>query len=136
MPMQDETHHDGILEDAIHKYSCQDAFENSMSQAYISLFNNNVDNIIQIINTILASLEYGSVLFHCTAGKDRTGIIAALLLYLSKVDTVDISADYQITYTYNLKNPRLHKVMDLYGDLLKSDPNSIESLIDFFKMKK
>jgi len=36
-------------------------------------------------------------LFHCTAGKDRTGIIAAILLKLSDVDDDTISNDYALT---------------------------------------
>ena len=42
----------------------------------------------------------GGVLFHCAAGKDRTGIMAALLLALAGVPQNDIVADYQITHTY------------------------------------
>ncbi|KAN0140336.1 tyrosine-protein phosphatase [Lactarius tabidus] len=36
-------------------------------------------------------------LFHCTAGKDRTGIAAALLLLLAGVSNDAISADYALT---------------------------------------
>lgn len=42
----------------------------------------------------------GGVLFHCTAGKDRTGLIAALLLGLVGVERQDILADYQVSETY------------------------------------
>lgn len=42
----------------------------------------------------------GTVLFHCTAGKDRTGITAAILLMLAGVDDLDIFADYQVSQTY------------------------------------
>ncbi|WP_035735467.1 tyrosine-protein phosphatase [Glycomyces arizonensis] len=37
------------------------------------------------------------VVFHCMAGKDRTGIIAALLLSLLGVDEEDIAADYELS---------------------------------------
>ena len=40
------------------------------------------------------------MLFHCTAGKDRTGILAMLLLSLAGVAREDILADYQISETY------------------------------------
>ena len=36
----------------------------------------------------------GAVLFHCTAGKDRTGVAAALILDLAGVDRHQIEADY------------------------------------------
>ncbi len=42
----------------------------------------------------------GGVLFHCTAGKDRTGCTAALLLTLAGVSRADILADYQCTELY------------------------------------
>ena len=42
----------------------------------------------------------GGVLFHCTAGKDRTGLMAALLLGLAGVERTDILADYQVSETY------------------------------------
>jgi protein-tyrosine phosphatase len=35
--------------------------------------------------------------FHCTAGKDRTGIVAALVLALLGVNEEDIVADYVLT---------------------------------------
>jgi protein-tyrosine phosphatase len=37
------------------------------------------------------------VLFHCTAGKDRTGLIAALMLALAGVETAVIAEDYALT---------------------------------------
>lgn len=46
---------------------------------------------------LIADAHEGVVLFHCTAGKDRTGIIAALLLGLAGVETQDIVADYAET---------------------------------------
>ncbi|KAJ7189004.1 protein-tyrosine phosphatase-like protein [Mycena filopes] len=35
--------------------------------------------------------------FHCTAGKDRTGLVAALILMLLGVDDADIKKDYALT---------------------------------------
>lgn len=47
--------------------------------------------------TSVAEADDGIVLFHCSAGKDRTGIIAALLLSLAGVDDDTIIADYALT---------------------------------------
>lgn len=52
--------------------------------------------IAQVL-TIMAEAPAGTVLFHCTAGKDRTGIIAALLLGLAGVEASDIVDDYAQT---------------------------------------
>lgn len=48
----------------------------------------------------LAEAE-GPVLFHCTAGKDRTGWAAALLLHLAGVDDATILEDYLLTNTFS-----------------------------------
>ena len=39
----------------------------------------------------------GPVLFHCFAGKDRTGLVAAIMLAVAGVDPVAIGADYAET---------------------------------------
>jgi protein-tyrosine phosphatase len=39
----------------------------------------------------------GAVLIHCTAGKDRTGLLAALTHHILGVDEADIEADYLLT---------------------------------------
>ncbi|MBC8157261.1 tyrosine-protein phosphatase [Armatimonadetes bacterium] len=48
----------------------------------------------------ILTLSNGATIFHCTAGKDRTGVVAALLLSLAGVGQDDILADYQVTHTY------------------------------------
>lgn len=45
----------------------------------------------------MSGVDQGAVLFNCTAGKDRTGIIAALLLGLAGVSDSDIINDYALT---------------------------------------
>jgi protein-tyrosine phosphatase len=54
--------------------------------------------IARVLGSIADAPE-GIVLFHCTAGKDRTGIIAALLLWAAGVDRDTITADYALTGT-------------------------------------
>lgn len=49
------------------------------------------------ILTHISRVREGAVLFNCTAGKDRTGIIAALLLGLAGVADEDIIDDYALT---------------------------------------
>ena len=55
-----------------------------------------IDNCQAQIGTIMTTLAEGSttVIFHCYAGKDRTGIIAALLLATVGVPTSQIAEDY------------------------------------------
>jgi len=42
-----------------------------------------------------------ATLFHCAAGKDRTGWLAALLLHLAGVDDATILEDYLLTNTFS-----------------------------------
>ena len=56
------------------------------------------DLVAQALRTVAAAP--GGVLFHCTAGKDRTGLLAALLLGLTGVERVSLLADYQVSETY------------------------------------
>lgn len=49
------------------------------------------------ILTALSDSAEGSVLFHCSAGKDRTGLVAALTLSLVGVDESTIVEDYALT---------------------------------------
>jgi protein-tyrosine phosphatase len=47
--------------------------------------------------TAIASADEGAVLFHCMGGKDRTGLVAALMLRLAGVGPGAIAADYALS---------------------------------------
>ncbi|MFL5926367.1 MAG: tyrosine-protein phosphatase [Gaiellaceae bacterium] len=47
--------------------------------------------------TALADAPEGVALFHCAGGKDRTGLVAALVLRTAGVGIDDIAADYALT---------------------------------------
>ena len=46
---------------------------------------------------LLLNHEEGGILFHCTAGKDRTGIVAAVILTVLGIDKETIMKDYLLT---------------------------------------
>jgi protein-tyrosine phosphatase len=50
--------------------------------------------------TGIARAPDGGVLIHCAAGKDRTGLVSALLLALAGVPEETIAADYALTAEY------------------------------------
>ena len=52
---------------------------------------------LRLFFQILLEAEEGSVLFHCTSGKDRTGICAALILAVLGADENQIFSDYLYT---------------------------------------
>ncbi len=63
---------------------------------------------------VLNKPEDASVLFHCTQGKDRTGMGAILLLSALGVDRETVVSDYLLTN-------------DAYGDLLKKIHSELEA---------
>lgn len=50
-----------------------------------------------IFQHLLSSPNPDPCLIHCTVGKDRTGVICALILMLAGVKDEDIAADYALT---------------------------------------
>jgi protein-tyrosine phosphatase len=53
-----------------------------------------------LFNQLLKTSTDSALLFHCSAGKDRTGIAAALILYALGVDEKKIMEDYTATNYY------------------------------------
>lgn len=70
----------------------------SLSARYIDAVERCRPALAQVAHAI-ADAPDGVVLFNCTAGKDRTGIVAAMLLSVAGVEVGDIAADYALTAT-------------------------------------
>jgi len=65
--------------------------------AYIQFLERYRTGFGEAVTTIAAADGEGAVLFHCMAGKDRTGMVAALLLTIAGVDRDAIAADYALS---------------------------------------
>jgi protein-tyrosine phosphatase len=65
-------------------------------------------DIIGEIISILADVGDHAAVFHCGAGKDRTGLIAAMLLGVVGVPRDTIAADYALTALYLMDPNRDH----------------------------
>ena len=76
-------------------------FLESLSLDYSFMLKRSLETAAKALSLITECLSKGNVYFFCTAGKDRTGIIAAAVLYLCGVAPEDIIADYCITEIYN-----------------------------------
>lgn len=113
----------------------------SVEEVPISYFNM-VDEQKTILNIMRVFVKAkGGVLYHCAAGKDRTGVISALLLLLAGVSKTDIAADYQISQVYldsilqqfskrknvdiNIITPQI-EYMDKFLDMFQKKYNSVE----------
>ena len=63
---------------------------------------------LRVVLQAIAAAAPGPLLFHCLAGKDRTGLVAALLLALADVVPEAIAHDYALSSTY-LRDGYLHR---------------------------
>ncbi len=68
------------------------------AETYVEMIEGCKDWVRQTLEYIAGSA--GTVIYNCTTGKDRTGIISALLLGLAGVAEEDIIADYCVSEVY------------------------------------
>ncbi|AWH19227.1 protein-tyrosine-phosphatase [Stenotrophomonas sp. ZAC14D2_NAIMI4_7] len=81
------------------------SFPDSLGEAYVQWLGHSQPQFKQVFQRIAAQQD-GTVLFHCTAGKDRTGIIAGLLLDLAGVPKAQIVHNYAISAHYLEGQPK------------------------------
>jgi len=98
-------------------------FEESSTNAYREFFR----TLLEVGKTD------GAILFHCTAGKDRTGFASALILKCLGVDWDDIMADYLATNKYLQK--RIEQTVSSF-QLLNIDKQIIERASNCFLAQK
>lgn len=116
------------------------AFAMSLKTSYLATIRGNAEKVGDAVRTVMEGLENGAVVFHCTAGKDRTGVLAAILLLTLGVSDQDIAADYQVSYTYNAgginrmlrSSPQLQAYLDQAGEdsMLHSNPKNIQAVLE------
>lgn len=101
-------------------------------QGYMEIVYN--PNMAEVFKT-LADCK-GAAVFHCFAGKDRTGIVAALLLMLAGVADEDIIADYTLSYAYFLKRIREDFArIECEKDVYIPHPEHMEGFLKLFRKK-
>ncbi|MDJ0573904.1 MAG: tyrosine-protein phosphatase [Xenococcaceae cyanobacterium MO_234.B1] len=82
--------------------------------------------IKKILGTI--ATQQTPLVIHCAAGKDRTGIIIALLLAVADVPVATIAEDYQLSDRYLAplySKIRQQAIKEGFAHLLKSPPQTI-----------
>ena len=120
----------------------------SMKLDYVETVFGNMECCAEILRGISEGLERGAVVFLCSAGKDRTGITAAMVLYLAGVPQPDMIADYMISSTLNtdginqlMKNfpvpeeylPAIPDLVERVKKVLDSAPETMENLLRAFE---
>jgi protein-tyrosine phosphatase len=96
----------------------------------------------EVVAEVLAILSDPSVypaMFHCSAGKDRTGLVAALLLGLLGVPDVTIADDYALSAApmqrlvahYQASYPDARELLDrLAPAMVAAEPQVMTTVID------
>lgn len=109
------------------KVNASDA-DKRMIDFYREYVTENPETIKTIITEVLESKD--PVLYHCTAGKDRTGIITALILTILKFDKETIYNDYLLSNNYrkDLVQKRLRLANRLHFLYPKMDLQVLEKL--------
>lgn len=91
-----------------------DEFEQLMIDLYQSMPVDYPDQYRLFFETLLETNE--PLVFHCTAGKDRTGVASALLLNLLGVDWETIKAEYELSSDYRKEeNLKMADQLNGYG---------------------
>lgn len=123
----------------VHGDGCLPASVEAVPDSYFEM----VDEQKTVLNIMrVFAKAKGGVLYHCTAGKDRTGVISALLLLLVGVCKADILVDYQVSQEYlgpmlqqfcksnknvdvNIITPKI-EYMEKFLDMFQHKYNSVE----------
>ena len=87
---------------------------------------------------VLASPDALPAVFHCTAGKDRTGVLSAIVLSLLGVDEPTVVADYALSGAAMLrlrakliqKYPEGRETIENIDEVFSADPAQMEQLLD------
>jgi protein-tyrosine phosphatase len=90
---------------------------------------------------VLATPEALPAVFHCTAGKDRTGVLSALVLTLLGVDEPTVVADYALSGAAMqrlrakliVKYPEGRETLEGIDEVFSADPAQMEQLLDHLR---
>jgi protein-tyrosine phosphatase len=92
--------------------------EATLLATYQGSVRRNARNIVAGLRAV-AGAPAGSVVVHCAAGKDRTGVLIALALSVAGVAEEDIAADYVLTAECQPETilGTLEHIVEHYGDV-------------------
>ncbi len=112
----------------------------SMGALYVEMLDLSGGAIASVLRLLAACPM--CAMFNCTAGKDRTGVIAMLLLLAAGVGEETVCADYALSYD-NLKEQvalqkrqiKLAFGADIPDHVFRSDPEQMRTAIDHLNLR-
>lgn len=109
-------------------------FPSSMPEMYIGLLEHSKKDFNAVFR-LFADERFGGCLFHCTAGKDRTGVTAMLLLGLAGVDEELIIEDYAYTERLLPSAPIRADAAGLPRYLFEAKPETMRAALGHIRKK-
>ncbi len=85
-----------LPQSGVNKEQIDAGMADNLVEDYMRQIDVNADSVVEALRMI-SEPENRPLVLHCTAGKDRTGIVVALLLDILGVDHDVIVADYHVT---------------------------------------
>jgi hypothetical protein len=105
-----------------------DFVEKNGEVAFVKMYGNVLESHKEAFKAVFERLKdvqaEGGILFHCTAGKDRTGVLAALILGIVGASEDEIAEDYALT-RIGVEPFRNHLVGTLLKQMGKSEEDGI-----------
>ena len=109
-----------------------------MKEGLVPLYRKMLENkeAVKEIFTAVAQAKEGCILFHCTAGKDRTGVMAMILMGLAGVDRQDCMTNYAQSYVNLCRNKVFTDAAFKaehagFGKMMYSQPETIGECYDY-----
>jgi protein-tyrosine phosphatase len=102
---------------------------------YVIIMEQLGDKVAQVLR-ILLNAE-GLTLYHCAHGKDRTGVISAILYLIAGADREDIVTNYKVSYDYleDFLKPLIDAAPDDMKHTLRSDEINIRIFLKYLDDK-
>jgi protein tyrosine/serine phosphatase len=121
MPIADETRPDRVERPP----DAPDPATLTLDAIYLIMLDRYADRFVGVLRMLADDAKH-PVVFHCAAGKDRTGLVAALLLSVLGVDDETIAADYALT------SEHIEELLDRHRARAEADGNPVEVSDAFF----
>lgn len=83
-----------------------------VGESYLNLLS---DHAADFARVVTATVNEGPSLFHCTAGKDRTGLTAMLILSTLGVSDADVLTDFGLSNAYRAET-RISQLRDFFTE--------------------
>ena len=107
----------------------------TLGDYYVIIAEEMGNKLVQIMRILLNSESI--TMFHCAHGKDRTGVVAALLYLICGASRENIIFNYKVSYDYlrEFMVPFMAKMPEDLRHCLRSDAHNMETFLNYIDSK-